>query len=311
MNLFFQTLLPSDFLEPQDWQGDYGRWPRNLLDGMRVFREEAESKIRDHILSLKRGGYGPPSSGKFDYFSQGGTYRFVPDFPQFWHDDSDDVTERLSELFGPEEMKLLIFANRSFLIASGLFTRYRGWLCCALGGEALFVLPPNESWLLVWDHSGAESGLYRKNPDAVTFFLDVSPEVAEALIQDSFPEDLELPMVGPINYPAEGMVRIRMDYPAADLPSPIPMLDDCSYYRLSPAARKRALQICRLSWNDMILDAIKKIDNPVPVSDFPFGWKDGSKTWYAAVEAGEEKHPVWVEAHRLSRHHHRNVSRGR
>ncbi len=104
----------------------------------------------------------------FDFFSQPGKYRKIEHRMISFTQPSDEVTIWLEAMLPAHYLdghNLWIFSARAdlaFLIDRSVFIAHWNRLL-PLAREAAFILPRDESWLLLWEHQGFLT-VYRRNP---------------------------------------------------------------------------------------------------------------------------------------------------
>lgn len=305
--------METDFIfPPLDWIEASEQVPLSVLEGLSPELREAISVVRAErvaglwkaVDAVKWGGRaGAVFKQQYNVFAQGGYYPEVDRLLGYANEHPGETEAWLrekTESAGSGEKKLLLIGSRpeAFLVSPEMFASYWSQIC-GRASEVVFVVPPGRKWLLVWHCTGSFFSFCRRNPDAQTFLLDLPREEAERLVSGVFEDALDLPITNPTSYPdGEQTRRVRIDYPNARLPTPEAALDDCSYYHLSREALDQALQVCLLEPHDMALEAFRRLDERIPEPDFPFGWKEGTRTWRKAIAEGTETNPIWVEAYR-------------
>ncbi|MGF1657745.1 MAG: hypothetical protein ACFCU3_12295 [Verrucomicrobiales bacterium] len=133
--------------------------------------------------------------------------------------------------------------------------------------------------------------------ETITFVVCLSHhDAGDVLHRGAWGRRFHFPVSWPDEYPNEGEVWLRVVCNRELLPPMQMPLDGDATFELGPKELAAAMEICPFRFEELVEHARERLDQFVPVPDFPFGRKPGLKTWRESILAGEETHPIWLKA---------------
>jgi hypothetical protein len=310
---YFPPLKTADFLPPNCFPEEFPPDLREKICGASFRFLQPESALSlsfvTNSLALEPDHRGLSEESP-DPFHRPGFFRL---FDRGWSDGAmiSRWMEKYPDLQAtPAQEEILVFLDESLVVAVP-------WSEILLHPEIVFhvrcafavtrACPWDLRWLVEATYQ-SYSRLFFLNQTMVDENSGVVPlvglfsqtDVLALLTKNWEGRSFDFPVTTPQTYPKSSEAWIRIEIEESVLPRPDLHLDGDALYRLGPAELQRAKAITKVTFAEMVRDALARLDRPRMVQEFPFGLMPAKQTWRQALLAGEISHPVWEEALLLS-----------